>query len=84
MTPEPYAEPAPPPDALVPLSVVAEGLKAVGVWDAIVALVFDPANRAPLADVIMVQQGIAAPNDPVAQVLISAAGADPETVLRPP
>ena len=81
VTPEPYAEPAPPPDALVPLSVVAERLKAAGVWEAIVALVFDPANRSALADLIMVQQGIAA-NDPVARALISAAGADPEVVLR--
>jgi hypothetical protein len=31
----------------------------------------------------MVQQGIA-PNDPVARALISAAGADPEVVLRSP
>jgi hypothetical protein len=79
---EPYAEPAPPPDVLVPLSVVAERLKAAGVWEAIVALVFDPANRPALADLVMVQQGIA-PNDPVARALISAAGADPEVVLRP-
>jgi hypothetical protein len=77
VVPEPYAEPAPPPDALVPLSVVAERLKAAGVWEAIVELVFDPANRSALADLIMVQQGIA-PNDPVARALISAAGADPE------
>ncbi|WP_291295407.1 hypothetical protein [Elioraea sp.] len=82
MRPEPYAEPAPPPDALVPLSVVAERLKAAGVWEAIVALVFDPTNRSALADLIMVQQGIA-PNDPVARALISAAGADPEVALRP-
>jgi hypothetical protein len=75
VTPEPYAEPTPPPDGLVPLSVVAERLKAAGVWEAIVAIVFDPANRAALADLIMVQQGIA-PNDPVARALISAAGAD--------
>jgi hypothetical protein len=82
VTPEPYAEPAPPADALVPLSVVAERLKAAGVWEAIVALVFDPANRSALADLIMVQQGIA-PNDPVARALITAAGADPDVVLRP-
>jgi hypothetical protein len=72
-----------PPDALVPHSVAAERLKAAGVWDAIVALVFDPANRSALADLIMVQQGIT-PNDPVAWALISAAGADPDVVLRPP
>jgi hypothetical protein len=83
VTPEPYAEPARPPDALVPLSVVAERLKAAGVWEAIVALVFDPANRAALADLIMVQQGIA-PNDPVARALVSAAGGEPDLVLRPP
>jgi hypothetical protein len=83
VTPEPYAEPPPPPDALVPLSVVAERLKAAGVWEPIVALVFDPANRSALADLIMVQQGIA-PNDVVARALISAAGADPDVVLRPP
>jgi hypothetical protein len=65
---EPYAEPAPPPDALVPLSVVAERRKAAGVWEAIVALVFDPANRSAPADPIIVQQSIA-PNDPVARVL---------------
>jgi hypothetical protein len=80
VTPEPYAEPPPPPDALVTLSVVAERLKAAGVRDAIVVLVFDPGNRSALADLIMVQQGIA-PNDPVARALISAAGADPEMVL---
>ncbi|WP_291297722.1 hypothetical protein [Elioraea sp.] len=50
VAPEPYAEPAPPPDALVPLSAVAERLKAAGVWEAIVALVFDPPNRSALAD----------------------------------
>jgi len=82
VTPEPYAEPAPPQDALVPLSVVAERLKAAGAWEAIVAIVFDPANRTALADLIMVQQGIA-PNDPIASALISAAGADPDVVLRP-
>jgi hypothetical protein len=83
VTPEPYMEPAPPPDALAPLSVVAERLKAAAVWEVIVALVFDPANRSALADLIMVQQGIA-PNDPVARALTSAAGADPDGVLRPP
>lgn len=67
----------------MPLSVVAERLKAAGVWEAIVALVFDPANRSALADLIMVQKGIA-PNDPVERALISAAGADPEVVLRSP
>jgi hypothetical protein len=58
-------------------------LKAAGVWEAIVALVLDPANRSALADLIMVQQGIA-PNDPVARALISAAGADLKMVLSPP
>lgn len=82
VTPEPYAEPAPSPDALVPLSVVAERLKIAGVWEAIVTLVFDPANRSALADLIMAQQGIA-PSDPVARALISAAGEDPDVVLRP-
>jgi hypothetical protein len=33
----------------------------------------DPERRSVLADVIMVQQGIA-PNDPVARALITAAG----------
>jgi len=44
--------------------------------------VFDPANRAALADLIMVQQGIA-PGDHVARAVISAAGADPDAVLAP-
>jgi hypothetical protein len=83
VTPEPYAEPTPPPDALVPLSVVAERLKAAGVWEAIVALVFDPANRAALADLIMVQQGIA-PSDSVARALISAAGETRTWCCGPP
>jgi hypothetical protein len=82
MTLELHAEPTLP-DAIMPLSVVAERLKTAGAWKAIVALVFDPANRAALADLIMVQQGIA-PNDPVARALVSTAGADPEVVLRPP
>ncbi|WP_144185819.1 hypothetical protein [Elioraea rosea] len=77
---EPSAEPPPPPDALVPLSLLPERLNTAGVWEAIVALVFDPANRSALADRVMVQQSIA-PNDPVARALISAARAHPEAVL---
>ncbi len=46
------------------------------------SLVFDPANRSALADLIMVQQGIA-PNDPAARALIGATGAGSEVVLRP-
>jgi hypothetical protein len=55
---------------------------AGGSVDGTVALVSDPANRSALADLIMVQHGIA-PNDPFARALISAAGADPEVVLQP-
>jgi hypothetical protein len=83
VVPAPYVAPLPAPDRLVPLSVVAERLKAAGRWEAAVALVFDPANRAALADLIMVQQGIA-PTDLRARALIAAAGADPEVVLAPP
>jgi hypothetical protein len=79
----PYVAPAAPDDTLVPLSVVAERLKAAGCWEAAVALVFDAANRSALADLIMVQQGIA-PDDPQARGLIAAAGADPEAILAPP
>jgi hypothetical protein len=61
---------------LVPRSVVAERLKAAGCWEAAVALVFDPANRSALADLIMVQQGIA-PGDPRACALI-----EPMTVSK--
>ncbi len=82
VVPAPYVAPAPPDDTLVPLSVVAERLKAAGCWEASVALVFDPANRSALADLIMVQQGIA-PTDLRARALITAAGADPEAILAP-
>jgi hypothetical protein len=47
-----------------------------------VGLVFESTNRGALADLIMVQQGIA-PGDPVARALISAVGADPDAVLAP-
>ena len=42
-----------------------------------------PSNRAALADLIMVQQGIA-PGDPQARALMAAAGADPDDILAPP
>lgn len=82
VVPAPYVAPAAPADTLVPLSVVAARLKAAGRWEAAVALVFDPANRSALADLIMVQQGIA-PTDLRARALITAAGADPEAILAP-
>jgi hypothetical protein len=83
VVPGPYVAPAAPADSLVPLSVVAERLKAAGCWEAAVALVFDPANRSALADLIMVQQGIA-PGDPQARALVAAAGANPDDILAPP
>jgi hypothetical protein len=46
-------------------------------------LVFDPANRAALADLIMVQQGNA-PGDPQARALIAASGANPDDILALP
>lgn len=53
VAPAPYAEPPPPPDALAPLSVVAERLKAAAAWEAIFTIVFDPANRFALAGLII-------------------------------
>ncbi len=83
VVPGPYAAPAAPADTLVPLSVVAARLKAAGAWDAVVGLVFEPTNRGALADLIMVQQGIA-PGDPQARALIAAAGANPDDILALP
>ncbi len=83
VVPAPYVAPAAPADRLVPLSVVAARLKAAGAWDAVVGLAFEPANRGALADLIMVQQGIA-PGDPQARALIGAAGANPDDILAPP
>lgn len=42
-----------------------------------------PGGTFGLADMIIIQQGIA-PDDPVARALIRAVGADPQVVLRPP
>jgi hypothetical protein len=70
---------APLQDALVPFSVVTGHLKAADAWANFVALVFDPANRSALADLIVVLQSIAS-RDPVARVVVSAAGAGTEAL----
>lgn len=74
-TPAPAATPGP---AYVPASVVRERLQAVGLWDAIVALMSD-AQRLWFATL---QIGID-PTDTTVATLLSAVGANPTNILGP-
>jgi len=83
-TPEP-ADPDPrltPTKWYCPVWLARRRLEALGRWDEMVAILFQPPYQSMLVKMLTLEVGID-PEDPQAQALITAAGADPAAILAP-
>lgn len=69
------AQPSP---RYVPVATVRERMEAVGLWEALVALL--PMSQ--LAKVLSLRDGLDA-NDPQVRAALAAVGADPDVILAP-
>jgi hypothetical protein len=76
------ADPLPVARWYCPVWLARRRLEALGLWDDMVAVLFQPAYQSMLVKMLSLEIGID-PDDAQAQALIAAVGADPAIILAP-